>query len=142
MDKNRQPPKTLTSMTATPLYLDYAATTPVDPQVAELMIRHLTADGIFGNPGSHGHAFGWAAQQAIEQAREQVAELIHAEPREIIWTSGATESNNLAIKGLLSRQQSGHIVTSKTEHKAVLDPCRQLQRQGYTVTYLDPDPVD
>lgn len=126
-------------MTAAPIYLDYAATTPVDPRVAELMVRHLTADGVFGNPGSHSHVFGWAAQKAIEQAREQVAELIHAQPREIIWTSGATESNNLAIKGLLSRQQGGHIVTSKTEHKAVLDPCRQLQRQGYTVTYLDPD---
>ncbi len=123
-----------------PIYLDYAATTPVDPRVAEVMIQHLTPEGIFGNPGSHSHPFGWAAKKAVDAAREQVAALIHVQPSEIIWTSGATESNNLAIKGAATRLKGRHLITCKTEHKAVLDPCRQLQRQGWEVTYLDPEP--
>jgi cysteine desulfurase len=127
---------------ATPVYLDYAATTPVDPRVAGQMLRYLTADGIFGNPASNTHAFGRGARSAVEQAREQVAELINAEPREIIWTSGATEANNLAIKGAAQfyQKRGRHIVTCKTEHKAVLDPCRELSRQGFEISYLDPQP--
>lgn len=125
-----------------PIYLDYAATTPLDPRVAETLCRYLTAQGIFGNPGSRTHTFGWSAGRAVEWAREQVAALVNADPREIVWTAGATESNNLAIKGAVRYHASKgrHIVTSKTEHKAVLDPCRALEREGYEVTYLDPRP--
>jgi len=124
-----------------PIYLDYSATTPVDPRVAEKMCAYLTPDGIFGNPASRSHAFGWAADEAVKQARAQVAGLINADPREIIWTSGATESDNLAIKGVahFNRRKGKHIVTCKTEHKAVLDTCRQLEREGFEVTYLEPE---
>ena len=125
-----------------PIYLDYSATTPADERVAECMARHLTRDGVFGNPASRSHAFGWAAEQAVEAARAEVAALLNADPREIVWTSGATESDNLAIKGAVRFQQrkGRHIVTMKTEHKAVLDTCRQLEREGFEVTYLDPQP--
>lgn len=125
-----------------PIYLDYSATCPVDPRVAEKMMQCLTMDGLFGNPASRSHRFGWQAEEAVDLARNQVAELIGADPREIVFTSGATESNNLAIKGI-AHFYSGkgkHIVTSKTEHKAVLDTCRQLEREGYEVTYLEPMP--
>ncbi|MCK9983949.1 MAG: cysteine desulfurase [Azoarcus sp.] len=124
-------------MSKQPIYLDYSATTPVDPRVAERMIPYLTE--LFGNPASRSHAFGWAAEEAVENARENVAALVGADPREIVWTSGATESNNLAIKGV-ARFHSGrgrHLITVKTEHKAVLDTMRELERQGYSVTYLD-----
>jgi len=125
----------------TPIYLDYAATTPVDPRVAQAMADCLTMDGKFGNPASRSHVFGWKAEEAIEIARKQVAELIKADPREIVWTSGATEADNLAIKGVAHfyGKKGKHIVTSKVEHKAVLDTCRQLEREGFEVTYLDPD---
>ncbi len=125
-----------------PIYLDYAATTPVDPRVAEKMCACLTMDGNFGNPASRSHAFGWEAEDAIDEARRQVAALVNADPREIIWTSGATESDNLAIKGAAHfyRKKGRHIITCKTEHKAVLDTCRQLEREGFDVTYLDPEP--
>lgn len=124
-----------------PIYLDYSATTPVDPRVAEKMTACLTLDGNFGNPASRSHIFGWRAEEAVENARRQVADLIGADPREIVWTSGATESNNLAIKGIAHfyAGKGKHIVTSKIEHKAVLDTCRQLEREGFEVTYLDPD---
>ncbi|UAW98963.1 IscS subfamily cysteine desulfurase [Halopseudomonas nanhaiensis] len=125
-----------------PIYLDYAATTPVDPRVAEKMMGCLTLDGNFANPASRSHIYGWKAEEAVEAARRQVADLVGADPREIVWTSGATESNNLAIKGaahaLASRGR--HLVTSRIEHKAVLDSCRQLEREGFEVTYLDPGP--
>lgn len=123
-----------------PIYLDYLATTPVDPRVAEKMIECLTVEGNFGNPASRSHLFGWKAEEAVEAARRQVADLINADPREIVWTSGATESDNLAIKGVAHfyQKKGKHIVTSKIEHKAVLDTCRQLEREGYEVTYLDP----
>ena len=123
-----------------PIYLDYAATTPVDPRVAERMTECLTMDGTFGNPASRSHAFGWQAEAAVEQARQQVADLIHADPREIVWTSGATESDNLAIKGCahFNQRKGKHIITSKIEHKAVLDTCRQLEREGFELTYLEP----
>lgn len=123
-----------------PIYLDYSATTPVDPRVAEKMIECLTADGNFGNPASRSHAFGWKAEEAVENARRQVAELVNADPREIVWTSGATESDNLAIKGVAHfyASKGKHIITSKIEHKAVLDTTRQLEREGFEVTYLDP----
>ena len=127
-------------MTAQPIYLDYAATTPVDSRVAAKMIPYLTER--FGNPASRSHAFGWAAEGAVELAREQVAALINADPREIVWTSGATESNNLAIKGV-ARFHAGrgkHLITVKTEHKSVLDPCRELEREGFAVTWLDVEP--
>jgi cysteine desulfurase len=126
-----------------PIYLDYAATTPVDPRVADKLCRYLTLDGVFGNPASRSHGFGRTAAQAVEEAREQVAALINADPSEIIWTSGATESNNLAIKGAAHyyRKKGRHLVTCKTEHKAVLDPCRHLEREGWQVTYLDPEPT-
>jgi len=122
-----------------PIYLDYSATTPVDPRVAEEMCRCLTLEGNFGNPASRSHPFGWNAEQKVDQAREQVAALLHAHPKEIVWTSGATESDNLAIKGAAHfyKNKGRHIVTVKTEHKAVLDTCRQLEREGYQVTYLD-----
>ena len=124
-----------------PIYLDYAATTPVDPRVAEKMMGFLSPDGVFGNPASRSHSFGWAADEAVQTAREQVAALIHADPREIVWTSGATESDNLAIKGAahFNAKRGKHIVTMKTEHKAVLDTCRQLEREGFEVSYLAPE---
>ena len=124
-----------------PIYLDYSATTPVDPRVAARMSTCLANDGIFGNPASRSHAFGWQAEAAVEEARRQVAELVNADPREIIWTSGATEADNLAIKGCahFNQKKGKHIITSKIEHKAVLDSCRQLEREGFEVTYLDPD---
>ncbi len=126
----------------TPIYLDYSATTPVDPRVAEKMCAFLTPSGEFGNPASRSHVFGWHADEAVEQARADVAALINADPKEIIWTSGATESDNLAIKGAAHfyHKQGKHIVTLKTEHKAVLDSCRQLEREGFEVTYLEPEP--
>ncbi len=124
----------------TPIYMDYSATTPADPRVADKMCQYLTPDGIFGNPASSSHSFGWAADDAVKKARSQVADLVNADPREIVWTSGATESDNLAIKGAahFNVRKGKHIVTMKTEHKAVLDSCRQLEREGYEVTYLDP----
>jgi len=124
-----------------PIYLDYSATTPVDPRVAEKMMECLTIEGNFGNPGSRSHIFGWKAEEAVETARKQVADLMGCDPREIVWTSGATESDNLAIKGAAHfyNKKGKHIITSKIEHKAVLDSCRQLEREGYEVTYLDPD---
>ncbi len=124
-----------------PIYLDYSATTPVDPRVAEKMMQCLSSEGNFGNPASRSHVFGWKAEEAVEDARRQVADLIKADPREIVWTSGATESDNLAIKGVAHfySKKGKHIITSKIEHKAVLDPCRQLEREGYEVTYLEPD---
>jgi cysteine desulfurase len=127
----------------TPIYLDYSATTPVDPRVAEKMCTYLTPQGEFGNPASRSHVFGWHADEAVEEARANVAALVNADPREIIWTSGATESDNLAIKGAAHfyQKQGKHIVTLKTEHKAVLDSCRQLEREGFEVTYLEPEPT-
>lgn len=124
-----------------PIYLDYSATTPVDPRVAQKMVECLTQEGNFGNPASRSHAYGWHAEEAVETARRQVADLVKADPREIVWTSGATESDNLAIKGAAHFYQTKgkHIVTSKIEHKAVLDTCRQLEREGFEVTYLDPE---
>ncbi|MBE5252082.1 IscS subfamily cysteine desulfurase [Mixta mediterraneensis] len=123
-----------------PIYLDYAATTPADPRVASKMMQFLTLDGTFGNPASRSHRFGWQAEEAVDVARNQVAELVNADPREIVFTSGATESDNLAIKGAAHFHQTRgkHIVTSKTEHKAVLDSCQQLEREGFDVTYLSP----
>jgi cysteine desulfurase len=123
-----------------PIYLDYSATTPVDPRVAERMIPYLTQQ--FGNPASRSHAFGWDAEKAVEQAREEVAGLVNCDPREIVWTSGATESDNLAIKGAAQfyKGKGKHLITVRTEHKAVLDPMRELERQGFEVTYLDPEP--
>ena len=125
-----------------PIYMDYSATTPVDERVAEKMCTYLTRQGQFGNPASRSHEFGWKAEGAVEQARKDVAQLINANPKEIIWTSGATESDNLAIKGAAHfyHKKGKHIVTLKTEHKAVLDSCRQLEREGYDVTYMDPEP--
>ncbi|MFF7706985.1 IscS subfamily cysteine desulfurase [Pseudomonas sp. NPDC007930] len=123
-----------------PIYLDYSATTPVDPRVAQKMVECLTLDGNFGNPASRSHVFGWKAEEAVENARRQVADLVNADPREIVWTSGATESDNLAIKGV-AHFYSGkgkHLITSKIEHKAVLDTARQLEREGFEVTYLEP----
>jgi len=123
-----------------PIYLDYASTTPVDPRVAEKMMQYLTLGGDFGNPASRSHRFGWQAEEAVDLAREQVADLINADPREIVFTSGATESDNLAIKGAAHFyvKKGKHIITAKTEHKAVLDTCRHLECEGYEVTYLDP----
>ncbi|MDG9853288.1 IscS subfamily cysteine desulfurase [Pseudomonas nitroreducens] len=125
-----------------PIYLDYSATTPVDPRVAQKMADCLLVDGNFGNPASRSHVFGWKAEEAAENARRQVAELVNADPREIVWTSGATESDNLAIKGVAHfyASKGKHIITSKIEHKAVLDTCRQLEREGFEVTYLEPTP--
>jgi len=122
-----------------PIYLDYAATTPVDPRVADKMMQYLTMDGGFGNPASRSHQFGWKAEEAIDIARNQIADLINADSREIVFTSGATESDNLAIKGAAHfyKGRGNHIITVKTEHKAVLDTCRQLEREGFEVTYLD-----
>lgn len=121
-----------------PVYLDYAATTPVDPGVAEEMMKCLTLDGVFGNPASRTHGFGWQAEAAVEKARRQVADLIHADPREIVWTSGATESDNLAIKGAVHGVEQPHIITSSIEHKAVIDTCKWLEHQGVDVTWLTP----
>lgn len=123
-----------------PIYLDYSATTPVDPRVAEKMAECLTLEANFGNPASRSHMFGWKAEEAVETARRQVADLLHCDPREIVWTSGATEADNLAIKGAAHfySKKGKHIITSKIEHKAVLDSCRQLEREGFEVTYLDP----
>ncbi|MDP1776693.1 MAG: IscS subfamily cysteine desulfurase [Moraxellaceae bacterium] len=125
-----------------PIYLDYSSTTPVDPRVAEAMMNCLSMEGNFGNPASRSHAYGWQAEEAVETARDHVAALVNADPREIVWTSGATESNNLAIKGVAGfyGNKGRHILTSKIEHKAVLDACRQLEREGFEITYLDPEP--
>ncbi|MFH1818657.1 MAG: IscS subfamily cysteine desulfurase [Pseudomonadota bacterium] len=127
-------------MPKVPIYLDYSATTPVDPRVADRMIPYLTEQ--FGNPASRSHAFGWDAEKAVEQAREEVAGLVNCDPREIVWTSGATESDNLAIKGAAQfyKGKGKHLITMRTEHKAVLDPMRELERQGFEVSYLDPEP--
>lgn len=126
-----------------PIYMDYAATTPMDPRVAKKMMEFLTPDGEFGNPASRSHSYGWNAEAAVEEARKNVAALVNANPKEIIWTSGATESDNLAIKGAAHfySKKGKHIITSKIEHKAVLDSCRQLEREGFEVTYLDPEPT-
>jgi cysteine desulfurase len=123
-----------------PIYLDYSATTPVDPRVAEKMIPFITED--FGNPASRSHAYGWSAEKAVENARREVAMLVNADPREIIWTSGATESNNLAIKGAgnFYSTKGKHIITSATEHKAVIDAVREMERLGFEATYLEPEP--
>lgn len=125
----------------TTVYFDYSATTPVHPRAAKAMMNYLTLDGVFGNPASRSHSYGWEAEAAIEKARKQVADLVNCDPREIIWTSGATESDNLCIKGAAHfyHKKGKHIITSKIEHKAVLDTCRQLEREGYEVTYLKPD---
>jgi len=123
-----------------PIYLDYSATTPVDPRVAEKMIPYLTEH--FGNPASRSHSFGWKAEEAVETAREQVAALVHCDPKDLIWTSGATESINLALKGAAEfyKTKGKHLITVKTEHKATLDTCRELERRGFEVTYLEVDP--
>ncbi|MDZ4103695.1 MAG: aminotransferase class V-fold PLP-dependent enzyme, partial [Hydrogenophaga sp.] len=120
-----------------PIYMDYSATNPCDPRVVDAMIPWLREH--FGNPASRSHAWGWEAEKAVETAREQVAALINADPREIVWTSGATESNNLALKGAAHfyKTKGKHLITVKTEHKAVLDTCRELERQGFEVTYMD-----
>ena len=127
--------------TQSTIYLDYASTTPVDPRVASKMMEFLTPDGEFGNPASRSHRFGWKADEAVEEARSHVANLVNCDPREVVWTSGATEADNLAIKGVARfyKSKGNHIITSKIEHKAVLDPCRQLEREGFEITYLDPD---
>jgi len=124
-------------MTTRPIYFDYSATTPVDPRVVEKMVPWLYEN--FGNPASRSHSFGWDSEEAVERAREEVAKLVNADPREIVWTSGATESDNLAIKGAANfyAERGKHIITVKTEHKAVLDTCRELERQGFDVTYLN-----
>ncbi|WMY95586.1 MAG: IscS subfamily cysteine desulfurase [Arsenophonus sp.] len=123
-----------------PIYLDYAATTPVDLRVAKKMMECITIDGNFGNPSSRSHIFGWRAEEAVDIARNQIADLVNADPREIIFTSGATESNNLALKGIATfcDKKNKHIITIKTEHKAILDTCKQLEREGVLVTYLAP----
>ena len=124
-----------------PIYLDYASTTPVDPRVVAKMQECLSSEGNYGNPASRSHEFGWKAEESVEEARANVASLVNCDHREIVWTSGATESDNLAIKGAARfyRKKGNHIITSKLEHKAVLDSCRQLEREGFEVTYLDPD---
>ena len=130
-----------TVMERQPIYLDYSATTPVDPRVATVMIPYLTEH--YGNPASRSHPYGWTAEKAVENAREEVAKLVGADPREIVWTSGATESNNLAIKGaanFYASTKGKHILTIATEHKAVIDAVRELERQGFTATYLEPEP--
>ncbi|MBE0369619.1 IscS subfamily cysteine desulfurase [Pseudoalteromonas aurantia] len=122
-----------------PIYLDYAATTPVDQRVADEMMQCLTMEGNFGNPASRSHRFGWQAEELVDQARNDIADLINADPREIVFTSGATESNNLAIKGAANfyQKKGKHVITVKTEHKAVIDTCRELERQGFEVTYME-----
>lgn len=124
-----------------PIYMDYSATTPVDPRVAKKMAQCLEMEGAFGNPASRSHIYGWQAEELVEEARRNVANLVNADPREIVWTSGATESDNLAIKGAAHfyKNKGKHIITSKIEHKAVLDSCRQLEREGFEVTYLEPN---
>lgn len=124
-----------------PIYLDYSATCPMDPRVAEKMMQFMTMDGTFGNPASRSHRFGWLAEEAVDIARNQIAELVNADPREIVFTSGATEADNLAIKGVANfyGKKGKHIITCTTEHKAVLDTCRQMEREGFEVTYLDPE---
>ena len=128
------------NLTEQPIYLDYSATTPIDERVVTEMLKYMGPETSFGNPASRSHSFGWSAEAAVEQARKDVADLVGADPKEIIFTSGATESDNLAIKGAahFNIKRGKHIVTCKTEHKAVLDSCRQLEREGYEVTYLDP----
>ena len=123
-----------------PIYLDYASTTPIDKRVAEKMFEYMTMDGKYGNPASRSHSFGWDADDAVSQSRKHIADLINADPREIVWTSGATESDNLAIKGAAHfyKKKGKHIITLKTEHKAVLDACRQLEREGFEVSYMEP----
>jgi len=123
-----------------PIYLDYSATTPVDERVAKAMMECLTVEGNYGNPASRSHSFGWSAEKAVENARKNIAALLNADPKEIVFTSGATESDNLAIKGAAHfyKKSGKHIITCKTEHKAVLDTCRQLEREGFEVTYLEP----
>lgn len=125
-----------------PIYLDYAATTPVYPEVANAMMNCLTFEGNFGNPASRSHAYGWRAEEAVENARQQVADLVKADPREIVWTSGATESDNLALIGVAQfyKNKGKHIVTSKIEHKAILDTCRYLETEGFEITYIEPEP--
>ncbi|MEP2651341.1 MAG: IscS subfamily cysteine desulfurase [Paraglaciecola sp.] len=125
-----------------PIYLDYSSTTPVDPRVATKMAECLTTEGVFGNPASRSHKFGWVAEEAVDVGRNQIADLVNADPREIVFTSGATESNNLGIKGAANfyGKKGKHLITVKTEHKAVLDTMRQLEREGFEVTYLDPEP--
>jgi cysteine desulfurase len=122
--------------------MDYSSTTPVDPRVAKKMVECLTMEGNFGNPASRSHTYGWQAEAAVDKARQQVADLVGADTREIVWTSGATESNNLALKGIAHfyEKRGKHIITLRTEHKAILDTCRQLEREGFDVTYLDPMP--
>lgn len=124
-----------------PIYLDYSATTPIDERVVAEMLKYMGPEATFGNPASRSHAYGWTAEAAVEQARQHIADLVGADAREIIFTSGATESDNLAIKGVahFNKKRGQHIITCKTEHKAVLDSCRQLEREGYEVTYLDPE---
>lgn len=124
----------------TPIYLDYASTTPIDKRVADKMFEFMTMDGKYGNPASRSHSFGWDADEAVSISRKHIADLINADPREIVWTSGATESDNLAIKGAAHfyKKKGKHIITVKTEHKAVLDACRQLEREGFEVTYMEP----
>ncbi|MFD2179483.1 IscS subfamily cysteine desulfurase [Veronia pacifica] len=124
-----------------PIYFDYSATCPIDKRVADKMVQYMTMDGCFGNPASRSHRFGWQAEEAVDTAREHIANYLNGDPREIVFTSGATESNNLAIKGVANfyGKKGKHIITCKTEHKAVLDPCRQLEREGYEVTYLEPE---
>ena len=123
-----------------PIYLDYASTTPIDKRVADKMFEYMTMDGMYGNPASRSHSFGWDADEAVSQSRKHIADLINADPREIVWTRGATESDNLAIKGAAHfyKKKGKHIITLKTEHKAVLDACRQLEREGFEVTYMEP----
>ena len=123
-----------------PIYFDYSATTPVDKRVAEKMMQYMTTDGFYGNPASRSHKFGWQAEEAVDIARNQIADLINADPREIVFTSGATESNNLAIKGAAHfyQDKGKHLITSKTEHKAVLAVMEQLESEGFEVTYLEP----
>ena len=124
----------------TPIYLDYASTTPIDKRVADKMLEYMTTDGMYGNPASRSHSYGWDADEAVSMSRKHVADLINADPREIVWTSGATESDNLAIKGAAHfyKKKGKHVITIKTEHKAVLDACRQLEREGFEVTYMEP----
>ena len=126
----------------TPIYLDYASTTPIDKRVADKMLEYMTTDGMYGNPASRSHSYGWDADEAVSLSRKHVADLINADPREIVWTSGATESDNLAIKGAAHfyKKKGKHVITIKTEHKAVLDACRQLEREGFEVTYMEPMP--
>ena len=122
-----------------PIYLDYAATTPVDPKVAAKMCACLTQEGNFANPASRSHIYGWRAEEAVENARHQLSELLNTDTREIVWTSGATESNNLAIKGIADLHDRGHIITTKIEHKAVIDPCGEIEKRGWDLTYLSPN---